>query len=236
MLAPNHSCSFVSNSFLYCRPKQLVRLLRTFTHSYSSSSVIARKNRSVAAASLADLLLRPFAAHIQSNERVVIVAAGMFSNVPLHMLPWANAGDSVAKPLMMLRTVSYLPSLALLSRLLDRAKYSPPVSSSASADSRSAATIADVKDVKDIEDDVLVIGNPKDMRKPFLADPPNGALPSLRWAESEANLIASIYRVQPLIGQSASRASFEKALKTCRVLHYAGYLCLLPLFLFHPTL
>jgi CHAT domain-containing protein len=68
----------------------------------------AAGDASVEAATLAALLLEPFAALVRTAERVIVVPTGALNAVPFHVLPLAG------QPLGVTRVVSYLPAASLL--------------------------------------------------------------------------------------------------------------------------
>ena len=111
----------------------------------------------------------------------------------LFSIPFTALQDSQGKYLIEKHTISLAPSLMLLSK----------------------ATDLYLEESRAQSKGVLVVGNPTMSRQLSLSP-----LPA---AETEANSIAQIYGVQPLIGNQATKESVLKQLTGARIIHLATH-------------
>tara|TARA_R110002049_G_scaffold4601_2_gene31721 strand:+ start:2487 stop:4985 length:2499 start_codon:yes stop_codon:yes gene_type:complete len=147
---------------------------------------------------MAEILIDPIEAFLPTDvdAEVVIIPHG-----ELYAVPFAALVDANDKPLIEKHVLSSSGSIELYGL---------------SAKRRGAAKALKYQDI-------LVVGNPKMPAYRFRPDKPASPLDPLPGAEAEAEAIAKLLGIQPLIGDAASEATVQQAMHDAPVIHLATH-------------
>ncbi|MEM7559951.1 MAG: CHAT domain-containing protein, partial [Planctomycetota bacterium] len=145
-----------------------------------------------------DLLWKPIADQLPKDPdaTVVIVPHG-----ELFAVPFGALLDEVRTPLIARHTLVTTASLELYRLALERRE-----------------STGDFEVEK-----VLVVGNPKMPSYKFRPDKPAAPLDPLPGSEREANVIASMFGIDPLIGEEASEDAVKEKIASAPVIHMATH-------------
>ena len=173
-------------------------LLRTGMPINISTDSLRQQNKKSLNTALTEVykfLIEPIAKYLPKHpeERIILIPQGYLFNVPFPALI-----DKLGFYLIEKQTISTAPSIQVL-RSISQLDRSHNISAS---------------------DTALVVGNPV---MPKLPGESGYFLPDLPGAEQEANKVAEIFDVSPLIGSEATKAKVVERMKTVSMIHLATH-------------
>ena len=145
-----------------------------------------------------DLLWKPIAEYLPADAKKQVV---VIPDAELYALPFATLLANNEKPLIETHTLSMAGSIELYRLALAR---------------RKAIKGFDGKQV-------LVVGNPEMPKYKFRPDKPPAPLDPLPGSEKEANTIAGMFGIEPLIGKDATESAVKTKMQTAPVIHMATH-------------
>ncbi|MCU0537595.1 MAG: tetratricopeptide repeat protein [Hydrococcus sp. Prado102] len=145
---------------------------------------------------LHQLLIEPIANFLPSDPNANII---FIPQNELFLVPFAALQDSQGKYLIEKHTIRTVPSIQVL------------------------GLTRKLKQNKHKKGDILIVGNPTMPKLAFSPKEPPQPLSSLPEAEREAQKIARLLQVQPLIGDRATKTTVMEKMSGARIIHFATH-------------